>query len=294
MWTTPERFESFHKGSLESSCGEVPYSFVESVTDKVRYFAEAVDQLSAISVMSDLQGGFGGLCSSLLSEIRDDYGNHVMVPVWGMTDSLQPYPNSWDTLDESDLKQQLHRLDLPLCYGGIIEHSNIFLPLASNSQCIRKFFGIPATASILHETSLSCIALAAVMECANYSSYGHSSGGVVEWCAKASGSGRWPVGLLEGFLCKDRSVAEMQRSIQVLCEKCTCFHSDEHREHTSASIVAVQSDNDMRCLNPFMESFSSVLLNTKSKSITDQVYLKPYTNLLLIRSRDDSAGGLGS
>ena len=288
VWTTPERFDSFHKGLHESACGEVPFSFVESVTDKVRYFAEAVDQLSAISVMSDLQGGFGGLCSSLLSEIRDDFGNRVMIPVWGMSDSLQSTSNDLDSVDETDLKHQLQRLDRPLCYGGIIEYSNLFLPLSANSQCIQKFFGIPAAANIMHEISLSYIALAAVLECASFSSYGAATGGIVEWCAKVSGAGRWPVGFLEGFLCSDRSAAVMRRNIQAICERFTCFNSDEHREHTSSNIV-VHSNSDMRCLNPFMESFSSVLLTTK-RTATDSIYLKPYTNLLHVRSGDDSAG----
>ena len=279
-WTNTDVFDSFHSGSVGSSCSTVSTAFVESITDKVRLFAEACDRLASISVFSDLTGGFGGLCSSLLSEIRDDFGHHVMIPVWAMRQTQR-------VEDGTDLKSLVQRLDVPLSYASITENANLFLPITASSQYLSGTFGTVADAE---REALSYLTLAMAVECSGSFMGGNiatTATSVVEWCADASGGGRWPVGMLEGFFTKEMSSAlSFKSKVQAACERYTCFNSDEHREHNSSNIFESSLVENFQ-LNPFMESFSAMRFESGSNHGR---YLKPFTNLVHIRSDTDSAG----
>mmetsp|Transcript_13296 Transcript_13296/g.18233 ORF Transcript_13296/g.18233 Transcript_13296/m.18233 type:complete len:448 (+) Transcript_13296:497-1840(+) len=305
-WTTSESFDSFHKGLVGTTCSDTNESDIESITESIRYFAEACNRVTSISVMSDMHGGFGGLCSSLLRDIRDDMGNHVMIPLWAMTENS----STTDSLDEDiQLHAQLKNLNIPLCYSNMIEHCNLFIPVSSCStaKLVRDFGFTHSTSdpdqSNNSHSALSYLAVATAVEAASSAYYMSNSVGVVEWCSSATSAGKWPVAMLESSFYRSNDLnnshhsPEFSRRILESFNEYSCFESDEKREHFSNSSVSASNSVggsakpfNLRNLNPFTTSFSSVINGSfAAKFDKNYVYGKPFVNMLNIRSDESNS-----
>lgn len=81
--------------------------------EKIRLFAEDCDYLSCINIHTDMDDGFAGLTCSLLPHIREDYGNNILVPVWGFS-----HANQIDSGDVKKMADKIHMQQLPLIYTG--------------------------------------------------------------------------------------------------------------------------------------------------------------------------------
>lgn len=86
---------------------------VEDTCERVRVFAEECDYLSAISIFADLDDGFAGLTTSLLPYLREDYGNSMVMPVWGFS-----YDNYVDIYHTKNLQEKIRSIQLPMTYAG--------------------------------------------------------------------------------------------------------------------------------------------------------------------------------
>jgi hypothetical protein len=94
-------------------------SYKEEIFDAFRRSIEECDHIDTVNVYADIFDGFGGLCCSLLEEIKQEMPS-VYVPVWGMTSS-------------NDIKRagsSISKLmSIPFAYYGIMENASVIVPV---------------------------------------------------------------------------------------------------------------------------------------------------------------------
>lgn len=280
----------------------------------MRYFAEASNRVVAINVFVDGDSSFGGLCSALLKEIRDDMGSHVQLPVWSASRGCCAPKAS----GSADLTSQLEELNAQLLYAAVIDQSNLFVPLSCNPVEVWEAFIGHGESGGLEEarvpTGFPHFAVAAAIEsaCSAFTSADRAMS-VVEWCSAASGGGRWPVAMLEAAfaasLAPHGSTANALRSVieSSFKQRASIFEdggSVEKLNHMSGAgrVRSSAEDSPLLQLNPFCSSLSAALHGPLSavaaaaqeRRVTGAaVYRKPFANMLNINSSvEDSSPGM--
>lgn len=132
-WTTTRNFEVYHRGRIGSAINEhITVEYLDALLDRCRYFAEACDRLTCIDVFCDLRGGFAGLTASLLSELAEEYGASVALPVW-IADNYRPEHSNAEEL-----------LQYALLIDSIAEQSSLQIPF-SQHQILNELYAVSPT-----------------------------------------------------------------------------------------------------------------------------------------------------
>ncbi|KAL1463128.1 hypothetical protein WDU94_014912 [Cyamophila willieti] len=95
----------------------------EDWTDKVRAFVEECDCLQGFQILSDATSGFGGLCSSSLQHLKDEYSTKATL-VFPVTPPRTP---------ESNFK--LSTVNTVLMMASLGELADMFSPLSLSPDC---------------------------------------------------------------------------------------------------------------------------------------------------------------
>ncbi len=243
--------------------------FMEDLLDRLRYFAEACDYLSAVNCLVDLPGGFGGLACSVVERIAEDYGRSLCIPVWAFTETpncSNAFGSDVLTLEQMSMKQCLQQLDIPLSYCKMIEHSHAFVAI----EAVQSVSEILREAANVHNSSF-VVALA--IEAAN--SFHLSSSSVssssdrnspAEWVSSTTVNGRFPVCSLEAYL---QGFDEAENPVDFVLKS------------FSARRAAV--DGRPPNVNPFAHSFSAAAHGSWSVESATAASLRPFSNSVSIR-----------
>lgn len=126
---TISSFDTFFTGKDLSILGL--HTVVDEILDNIRREAENCDYLSSIPMICDISDGFGGLTCAILPLLREEIGNSVVIPVWGL---YRPHGHSTSVIGHM-MKENLQRLSLPVLYSQISEYSDLFCPLDVDMPC---------------------------------------------------------------------------------------------------------------------------------------------------------------
>jgi hypothetical protein len=263
------QFDNYFGGFNNNSENGITSAFKEDIVfDSFRHSVEECDRVDAVNIYVDVFDGFGGLCVSLLEEIRQELGS-VSIPVWGLTSSLRYDPGTSSMSILSRQSELAKKASLPFVYNGIVEHSSMFVPIepsfATNFLCE---FNSGSKAQLLDPRCCSSLIAGAIdsaydpMNRLQTSSQARSSVGVSvhQWGQFATANGQFPIGRLEGTTV------------------------DPFIKDNSGSASSVTGDTDKlfhSSLNPFMQSLSAINEITKGQTTTKRIRTRrPYSNVI--------------
>ncbi|XP_015111222.1 protein misato [Diachasma alloeum] len=107
-------FDVFHYGR-NLWCTE---QFQDDFSDRIRAYAEECDLMQGFQVLLDSSNAFGGLATSCIEHLRDEYNKSILA--FPLIESQSSKPSASD---------QLKAVNLALCYQQLNEHSSLFSPL---------------------------------------------------------------------------------------------------------------------------------------------------------------------
>lgn len=97
----------------------------QDVEDRLHFFAEECDNLEGFNLMVDTYNAFGGLASSFLADILDDYSKKAVV-IYSVSPASFP---------SASVNEEQHRLmNLALSYEALLPNSSVFLPLSTSAS----------------------------------------------------------------------------------------------------------------------------------------------------------------
>ncbi len=297
VWSNAQNFDSFYKGYVgrEQSDG-VTEEFLEEVLERIRYFAEACDYLSSVTCLADLQEGFGGLSSSIVDKIAQDYGRSMSIPVWGFTDTPIETDHVFNTdSSEASGKGSLQALNVPLSYSRLLEHAQLFIPIDANLSVSR----LTGTKSVDFRSASLVMALA-IESSTGFHLPADRRLSVKAWTSEATYMGRYPVCALESYLHDIKGLfgdgsgdgVERDPEADVLgtFSDFDCFHSEDVRQYNHDKRKDAQ--RQLFNINPFTTSFSAVnngAWAVDPAAVGDYQYVRPFTNSINVQG-EFSAG----
>lgn len=153
---------------------------VDEIIESIRYFAEKSNSVSSLQIHVDIDGGFGGLGLSVISELRDDFGPNTSIPVIGY--GKQGFPKSE--------KEALSTLELSVLLSQLCDFSSFFVPLSSTEAWKAAFWSNSDLQHLpIHSSSIFGVSFAGLILA---SATSRSS-----WILPSSKSMQYPIGSLE-------------------------------------------------------------------------------------------------
>ncbi|XP_005103386.1 protein misato homolog 1 [Aplysia californica] len=122
----------------------------EALEDQIRYFTEECDQLQGFHILLDNHNGFGGLSSSALSYLSDEFSSKSRLSL-GLTPACPP--------DQTAVERSTRILNSALSLRHCSEHSSLYVPLSLASSLWRnvgapvKFDNLQYKAELDYHTS---------------------------------------------------------------------------------------------------------------------------------------------
>jgi hypothetical protein len=141
-------FDNFFTG-YENAPNISNNKFIEEIIERVRFFAEECDYLASISIMTDVDDGFGGLTTSLVPSLREEFGSSVIIPIFGLSNGL----SSKNPTDNLTRAENLRNIQLAIIYGSLFGHSDVFCPIAMESTIDRNVMKLSSTEAMIWSSS---------------------------------------------------------------------------------------------------------------------------------------------
>ncbi len=297
-WSNSTNLDSFSKGVVSNGQSDsLPEAYIEGVLDTMRYFAEACDHLSTIQLTADVQGGFGGLASSVAEKVVEDFGRSVCVPIWAVTHSPSGYGGGHCAGGRNTIKSALQALDLPLSYSRLSEHAHVLIPVEADSSMDAL---LPAGV-VRSEQMIAFVAALAMEASSNFhiSALRHSAESEVhtvhDWARNVTGGGRHRVCQFEAYIHGLTTTANsistyMDGPVLASFSKFDCFGSAH--THSDRPGTGIQQQT-LRTLNPFAHSLSPVTVGNYAVPAMpgDQQYRRPFSNFLTLRGVSSGTSG---
>jgi Tubulin domain len=124
---------------------------VDRFLDSIRFFAEECDSLQGFQFFAEMDSGFTGVASRLLTEVRDDYGAGKAIITFG----CEPH-KEWSTLPHSKvpLYRARRHINNSLGMHTMSDMSNLYVPLSAQNWNASTFGNrINVRSSNVFETS---------------------------------------------------------------------------------------------------------------------------------------------
>jgi hypothetical protein len=309
-WISKDDFDSYYKGSVGSPLAAgIPKDYIEDVTENIRYFAEACNNLSVINIYADFHDASGGLTASLLEAIREDFGRSVCLPVWAFTETSKYWASRTTQPDDLSIKNAMVDLNLPLCYANITEHTNILIPM-DISDVFKRYmpqsrstnsYSVKNNALKLSSSIAASVITAATSSGASDLTSSDGVHGIVDWCQSATKSGIWPICSVEAYIPPLYCLSQQSdaRASTFEADVLQSFESvaglskapsqpgqgqDRARIRNSNTSTTTTTSNGglITTMNPFSLSFSACA-NGPFAARGSLTYVPPFTNVIRIR-----------
>lgn len=258
-WITSQKFDTFHKGKNSDLVSE---ELIEDIMDRLRYFAEGCNHVSAVQCYFDLQQGFGGISATVIENVKDHIGN-VCLPVFAFSETEA-------VAQRHDIIGHMKSLNLPLAYHSLMEYASVFIPLECHQSIASMLGSRVATASKFDKLSQAALIASLNIQAATLfdvrasrrSSDLHS---VFDWTHAVTHGGRYRWATLEAYYSDLHS---------------DTFKSSQELEIQIKKVIAASSHTGSRSRssNPFMASLSSVDYGSYSDFASG--FTMPYSNVV--------------
>ncbi|XP_043281672.1 protein misato [Venturia canescens] len=97
--------------------------FEDDFSDRIRSYVEECDMMQGFQVLLDSQDAFGGLGSSCVQHLRDEYGKSIIA-----------FPSIDGKNEEPSAKDLIRVVNTALCWQQISENSSLFSPLCCGNK----------------------------------------------------------------------------------------------------------------------------------------------------------------
>lgn len=97
--------------------------FQDDFSDKIRAYAEECDLMQGFQVLMDCTDSFGGLGSSCIEYLHDEYGKSILT-----------FPLIDSTINEPSINDLIKSLNIALCWQHIGDNTSIYSPLCCNEE----------------------------------------------------------------------------------------------------------------------------------------------------------------
>ena len=76
-----------------------------------------------MNIFCDVNSGYGGLTSTIVGEIRDDYGNNLAMPIWAFEDIVDSEVGNYT-------RKNVQELNKSFFYNSVLGSSSCIVPVS--------------------------------------------------------------------------------------------------------------------------------------------------------------------